>query len=371
MFNKIVFKSIACVVAVCYFMLINASGILAAELQTKVNPLLFAQTAAPGKAAQERSLNIGGPGGQEMPPVESLAPEDQQALQGVYAEKMQRLESEMNAAKGVRKNLLNIAIAAFAIGATLTFGVNTVNSAIDDIPMTNPESQPTTACVEDRYDACNQYIAYNQEKQDAQNALDGIKGIGAGIFIAGAASVIGYFLYTRNIRSKQQDIDVIRAESGKTVAPQGLTPEYLQKNESVAAVVAEMDVLKKQASAKRTMAELFSRLALGGVGSGLFLFGLSNVSHTLVGDIAIDERVPENVTAKNKALTKTKDMEKIGAVLLGAGVAAGVTSFLFGRLATGKERELNNLENSLLRIVDRLEFEPKADGFRLVYRSAF
>lgn len=352
-------KAIACIVISTYLCLICAQSTWAAQ-ETTTWPLL----------AQARGFTLDDPNAEQADGRGLLSAEDLKAREAVLTGKMQRLEEEMNAQKGMRKNLLNIAVGAFAIGATLAFGVNRVNAAIDDISVENPVEE-TTDSYEEQVDACETYVCYTGEKRDAQDSLDGIKGIGGGIFIVGIASVIGYAYYTYSIRGKQQTIEALRAESDTLFETKGLTPDYLRRNESVAAVIEEMDLLKKKAGSTRTTSELFLRLALGTFSSGLFLFGLSNVSHTLVDNISVDENNPDDVTAKQNALDETDSLKNAGIALIGVGVASGATAYVFNWMARRHDRQINDLEDSLWRVADRFDFQPKINGFRVLYSYAF
>lgn len=353
------YKAIACIVISTHLCLICAQSTWATQ-ETTIWPLL----------AQARGFTLEDPNAEQSDQQNLLSTEDLKAREAVLSGKMQRLEEEMNAQKGMRKNLLNIAVGAFAIGASLAFGVNRVNAAIDDISVENPIDQ-ITGCYEEQVSACETYVCYTGEKRDAQDSLDGIKGIGGGIFIVGIVSAIGYVVYTYNIRGKQHTIEALRTESDALFDTKGLTPDYLRRNESVAAVIEEMDLLKKKVGSIRTRSELFLRIALGTFSSGLFLFGLSNVSHTLVDNISIDEHNPDDVTAKQNALGETDSLKDAGIVLMGVGLASGVTAYVFDWMAKRHDRQINDLEDSLWRVADRLDFQPKANGFRVLYSYAF
>jgi hypothetical protein len=321
--------------------------------------------------AQERGLMIDDPGTSRAPQAQTpVSAEDRNAREAVLTGKMQRLDQEMNAQKGMRKNFLNIAVGAFAIGATLTFGVNQINAAIDKILVENPETNPE-GCFEERVSACETYVFYTEEKRDAQDGLDGIKGIGSGIFLVGIASVVGYVVTTYVIRGKQQRLEALRTASETLFDTGGLTPDYLRRNESVAAVIAEIDAVKKTAGSTRTTSELLMRVALGTFSSGLFLFGLSNVAHTLVGNISIDENNPADVSAKANALDETDALQDAGVVLMGIGAASGIAAYVFHRLTRGHELRINTLEDSLWRVAESLEFQPRVNGFRMMYSYAF
>ena len=73
----------------------------------------------------------------------------------------------------------------------------------------------------------------------------------------------------------------------------------------------------------------------------------------------------------NMAINKTKDIETTGLILLGAGGVCALSSFFFARRAAGKENAIDALENSLLRVAGRLDFQPKYNGFTLLYSYKF
>ncbi len=367
------FKVIACLVMFCHVFLLSAG---AAAAGTR-NRILLAQE-------HERGLNIGTPGGPEPEDkastpdsreIEADVPasgEEQDVLKQIYAEKIHNLQADINSAKGRRNNLLSVAVAAFSIGATVTYAVNTVNESIDAIDSENPEDDAEDPCLEERYDECCEYVGVNEEKEDAQDSLDGIKGIGGGIFLVGLASVAGYVLYTYDIRQTQQKIETLQTETRGALEPRkGLTPDYLRRNESVAAMLEEIDDLRQQAGSSRTKSTVLARIALGAVASGVFLVGVANVSNTVVGNITIDEDDPDEVADKQAALHETDDLETAGGVLLGVGLASGAASYLFERLAQNNEDQIDELENSLLGVVDRISIRPGFDGVTILYSQSF
>ncbi|GAK60198.1 hypothetical protein U27_00089 [Candidatus Vecturithrix granuli] len=355
MCNKTWSKWIACIVIVAFLSVSSASSVIAVERPIGTTPLLLAQASA------------------LFPSNQPSTSDEFRVRQQVYENKIQSLETDIQRARGMRKNLLTVAVASFTAGSAINFAVNSVNSAIDDIPTSNPEEQENvTGTVEERYDACESYVCITSEKNDALNALDGIQGIGGGIFIVGVVSMLGYWLYSRNINHKQAQIDTLRTELGSGLEPaRGITPAYLQQNESVAAVLEEIDLLKKEAGKTRTFGEWSSRLAIGGILSGLFLLGVSNASSDLVEDITVDQTDQEQVSAKRDALDKADNIETVGFVVLGAGIASGVTSYIFERLARNKENTVNDLENSLLRVAERIQIQPRTDGFLITYTYNF
>lgn len=367
MFKKTMIKYVASVVVICYYTMCSASHILAAPVQSPVNSTLLAQTS-------ERGLVLDGAETPKTPTVSegrSLSPEEQRALQEVYIRKIDRLESEIDKAKGVRKNLLTFSIAAFSIGAASTLAVDSINDAIKKIPTEDETWTDGSLPYEIKIDSCVRYLCYTREKQDALNSLGGIKGLGGGVFGVGLAGSLGYLLYTWNIRSKQNNIDTIRSEMATLYEINGLTPAYLQRNESVAAVLEEIETLKLQIGSNRTIGDIFSRVAIGGLACGAFLFGVAVAMEDIVQDIDVDQENPEQVTAKDRAIDDTKDLQKISYGLLGAGAASGLVSLFFEYRARKKENAIDELENSLLRVADRINFQPKANGFAIMYTQHF
>jgi hypothetical protein len=173
------------------------------------------------------------------------------------------------------------------------------------------------------------------------------------------------------IKGRQVKIDALQAKTSDGFEAKGLTPEYLQKNEAAAALLEEADTLRKKAGSARTIEEIFSRLAIGGLVGGAFLFGVSTVSRDIVEDINVDEDDPEDIQAKEDVLDETDKMKTVGLILLGTGAASGITSFLIGRWAKGKEAEAGELEDNLLGIAGRIEIQPRSNGFMVMYTHPF
>ncbi len=334
MFNKNVLKSIACVVIISYISMFSASSLSAAEWQLSINPQLFAQ-ASTNPATSSRTT-----------------PEEEKALRQIYSEKIQRFEAEMNSARGTRNTLLTVAVTSFFMGAGIIASSSIVNSAIEDnIPEETERQQ--------------------QDKDKALDVVDAVKIVGGGVLGVGAASLLGYFIYTGIIGGKQNKIDKLRTELDNRFQTKGLTPEYLQKNESVAAVIEEIEDAKKSAGSSRTLQGLFSRVAIGSLLSGGFLFILSTLGEKIVEEIEINENDPQEVTGRNEALDQVDNIETTGLILLGAGAASGIAAFLFGQRAKGKENKIDELENSLLRVAGRIDIQPKSNGFMVMYTHEF
>jgi hypothetical protein len=335
MFRKNVGKAIACVVIVSYISVFNVSTVFAAGLEVSVTPQLFAQ-------ASTKSAMTG-----------STTAEEERALRQIYAEKIQRLEAEMNNARGTRNTLLTTAIASFFIGAGIWTGSTTVSDAVKKIKTNTLQEE--------------------QDKDDALKAIDATKGIGGGLLGAGGLALLGYFIYTGIISGKQKKIDTLRSEldTRPWSEPKGLTPEYLQNNESVAAVIEEIDNAKKSAATARSFQGFFSRIGIASLLSGGFLFALSQAGRDIVEKININQNDPGEVSSRDDALNQTDNIKTTGIVLLGVGGTSVITSFIFGRRAKSKENTIDGLENSLLRVAERIDIYPKSDGFMVMYTHKF
>jgi MFS family permease len=312
MFNRNSLKSIACIVLIAYITVFSASSV-------------FAQT---------------------------TTPEEEKALRQIYNEKIQRLEAEMNSARGTRNTLLTVSVTSFFVGAGIMASTGIIDGAITDyIPEDTPQQK--------------------DDKDKALEVVDSVNGVGIGALGVGGAGLIGYLIYSGIISGKQKKVDTLRVELGSRFAAEGLTPEYLQRNESVAVVVEEIENAKKKAGSYKTLQGLFSRLSIGSLVSGGFLFTLSTFGEKAVEDIEIDETDLDEVEGRDRALDEIENIETTGIILLGTGVASGVASFFFGRMAKGKEKKIDELENSLLRVAERIDFQPKINGFMVMYTHEF
>ncbi len=332
MFSKHAIKYIACVVIVSYLLVCSGASVMAAQVEFTSNPLLFAQTvnpAAPGAATTA---------------------EEGKALREIYLDKIKRLEAEMNNTRGSRNTLVTTAVASFLIGAGVIAGAGTVRDAVKDIPADEDEQDDIDAALD---------------------ALDVMQGVGGGIVGLGGVCVLGYLIYTAVISSKQKKIDTLHSELDRRFETTGLTPEYLQKNESVAAVLDEIADTKKSAGSSRSIQGFFSRLATGTILSGGFLVGLSSLANEVVDEIDIDENDPDEVSGREDAIDQADSLQTTGLILLGTGVTCGVISFVFGRRAKNKEKNIDELENSLLRVANRIHIRPETDGVMIVYSHEF
>lgn len=334
MLNKRVIKYIACVVIVAYLSVCSGATVLAGQTHLTVNPQLFAQVANPASPRATTS-------------------EEGRALREIYLDKTQRLEAEMNSTRGSRNTLLTAAVASFLIGAGVIGGSRTVRGAVEDIPVDpdDPEEQ--------------------DDLNTALDALDAVGGVGGGIVGVGGVCMLGYLIYTAVINSKQKKIDTLRSELDMRFETRGLTPEYLRRNESVAAVLDEIADTKKSAGTSRSVQGFFSRLAIGSILAGGFLVGLSSLTNEVVDEITIDEDDPDEVAARDDAIDQADNLQTTGLILLGAGVTSGVISFFFGRRAKSREKKIDEMENSLLRVAERIHIQPTSDGVMVMYTHEF
>jgi hypothetical protein len=331
MFRKHAVKLVAYIVVVAYLSVFNAGTLLARDWKASPETLQFLAQAS--KQAE----------------TENMTPEQAQAMGQIYTEKIQRLESETNKAKGTRNTLLTVAVSSFAIGTGIMVGSTTIKNAVNDIPAKTDQDR--------------------KDREDSLKALDAIKGVGVGIIGAGGLSLVGYLIYTASIGSKQKRVDNLRAKLDTQYEAKGLTPEYLQKNESVAAVLQEIDTAKKSAESARTMQSFFSRFAIGSLLCGGFLYTLSAAGRDVVKKINVT--TDEQIDSQKSALDQTDKLKTTGFILLGVGAASGITSFLFGQRAKGKENKVDSLENSLLQIAQRIEIRPQRNGFMVMYTHEF
>jgi hypothetical protein len=332
--RKGVLQYVASVVIVAYLSFLGAGSVAASELPTSIDSwTLMAQV----------SINPA--------TADKVSAEEERALREIYDRKLQRLEAELNNARGSRDTLLTVAVTSAFLGAGISAGSTTVSNAVKDIEVKNEQER--------------------QDKEDALKAIDALQGVGGGILAAGAVSLVAYLIYAGVITNKQNVIDALRQDLDSRFQTRGLTPEYLQRNESVAAVLEEMDLAKKSAGASRSLGGIFSRLAIGSLLSGGLLYVVSTAGQDVIKEVNIDENDPDEVAGRDDALDQAQNIETTSIILLGAGTACGVASFLFGRRAARKERLMQDLENSLLRVADRIDFQPKMNGFALMYSYTF
>ncbi len=329
MYNKSILKCTACIVLVTYISVFNTSVVFAGQAQLTVKSQLFAQALAPNS-------------------VETA--EEGKALREIYLEKIRRIEAKMNNARGSRNTMVTTGVVSILIGTGLLTGSETVRNAVDEIPV-NDENE--------------------DDINSALDALDAVKSVGSGIAAVSAVSLVGYLLYTGIISSKQKKIDTLRSEMDIKFEMRGLTPEYLRRNESVAAVLEEISDTKKSVGRSRGLQGLFSRIGIGTLLSGGFLVGLSSVANEVVDEIDVNENDPAEVDGRENALDEADNLQTTGIVLLGVGAGAELFSLFFRMRAGKKEGQIDDLENSLLRVAERIDIQPRIDGVAILYTHEF
>lgn len=326
-------KLVASVVIGTYFSMIGVSPLAAAEVQRPLTPIFLAQ-ASPNASAFGR-----------------VSVEEERALRQIYDEKIQRLEGEMNNARGSRNTLLTVAVTTMFLGGGILASSGTVSDAVKEIEVSNEQEEA--------------------DKEDALNAIDALTGIGGGIVGVGGASLLGYLIYTGIMSSKQHKIDQLREELNTRFAVRGLTPEYLQKNESVAVVLEEIANAKKSAGTARSFQGFFLRIAIGALLSGGFLALIGSAGEDVIKEVNIDPEDPEEIASRDDALDQAENIKLSGLILVGGGATCGILGLLFGHRASGKEKRIDELENSLLRVASRLDWQPKPNGIALMYSYNF
>lgn len=333
-FTKRTLQHVASVVVVAYLSLLGAGSVAASEVSPQAHSWTLMAQASVNPATAGR-----------------VSAEEEQALRQIYGEKIQRLEGEMNNARGTRGTLLTVAVTTAFLGAGIITGSSTVTDAVEQIKVKNELEQ--------------------ENKDDALKAIDALGAIGGGIIGAGGVALAAYVVYSGIISSKQMKVEKLRAELDSRFSARGLTPEYLQNNESVAAVLEEIANVKKSTGTARTFQGFFSRIAIGSLLSGGFLYLVATAGQNVVDEIDIDETDDDEVQSREDARDETEKIETTGIILAGTGAACAIVSFVFGRRVKGKERTVDDLENSLLRVVDRIDFQPKGNGFAMLYSYSF
>ncbi|MCP4368949.1 MAG: hypothetical protein GY797_12670, partial [Deltaproteobacteria bacterium] len=310
-----------------------ASSIFAADSQLVINPHMFAQTSH----------------------SETVTPGEEKAFQQLYKLKISRLEREIAAAEVWRENILLSSFAA-SIGGTIFYflGASHVRDAVKRIPGDDPE--------------------FLEEKEDALNALKTfdlsktLSGIGA---VSGVVLLLAHLKSTRNINRKQKRLDTLRSELDAYFEMRGLTPKYLQKSKSVAAVEEEIDALKKSARKARTIQRTLSSFGVAALLLGLFAVLESNVTHDVVETIDIDENDVTQVAAKHEALDKADKIQTLSFVFLGTYAVSAIAWYALGQRAKETDKKIDKLEDSLLGIVERVDLQPRHDGFMIMYTHRF
>ncbi len=334
MFDQKILRHVASFVVVAYLSFLGAGSVAASEVSTQTHSWILMAQASVNPATAGR-----------------VSAEEERALRQIYGEKIQRLEGEMNNARGARNTLLTVAVTAAFLGAGILTGSSTVSNAVDQIEIKNEQEQ--------------------KNKDDALQAIDALKGVGGGIIGTGGVALVGYLIYSGIISSKQTKVDALQTELESRFSVRGLTPEYLQNNESVAAVLEEIANTKKSVGTARSFQGFFSRIAIGSLLSGGFLYTVALAGQNVIDEVNIDPDDADEVKSRDDARDEAEKIGTTGLILAGAGGACAIVSFLFGRRAAGKEQMIDDLENSLLRVAERIDFQPKANGFALMYSYNF
>ncbi|MCP4402751.1 MAG: hypothetical protein GY801_36295 [bacterium] len=336
MFDRRFLKNMACVILVAYVSVFNAECILAADLHLLPNHwLLLAQTGEQTESFIEGSAT-------------------KEAQQAVYFSKIQRLEADINRKRGTRNTLMTVAVSSGLIGAGVALGSSAIYSEVENI---NSDDLTTQNDID-----------------SALKALDMAQGVGWGIVALGGVSLVGYLLYSGSISGDQRDVDELYGKQVELNTRRGefseYLPEYLQENEIAKEIWDDIADTKKSAGRSRSFAGTFSRLSIGTILSGGFLFGLSSLTNEVVKEIEVDPGTDEE-DARNKALDAADNLEVVGLALLGTGAVCGIGSYYFGRQAKKKDKEIDGLEEQILQVADRLDIQPKRDGFMLSYSYSF
>ena len=336
MFERRFLKYMSCVVFVAYMSVFNAECILAADLNL----------------LPDRWLSIAQADGETESFIESAASKD--AQQAVYSSKIQRLEAEINRKRGTRNTLMTVAISSGLIGAGVALGSSAISSEVENIDSNDPQTQ--------------------SDIDSALQALDLAKGVGWGIVGLGGVSLVAYALYSGSISGDQRKVDDLYSKQIELNTRRGefseYLPDYLQENEIAKEIWNDIADTKKSAGRSRSFAGTFSRLSIGTILSGGFLFGLSSLTNEVVKEIEVDPGTDEE-DARNKALDAADNLEIVGLALLGTGAVCGISSYYFGRQAKKKDKEIDGLEEQILQVADRLNIQPKRDGFMLSYSYSF
>lgn len=340
-FDRKAVRQIAGIVVAAYLSFLGAGSAAASEVPTPESPssvshswTLMAQTAVNPAAGGAR-----------------VSADEERALRQIYDEKIQRLEARINGARGTRNTLLTVAVTSGFLGGGIIVGSATVQDAVDQIKIKNPQEQ--------------------ENKENALKAIDALGDIGGGIIGVGGLALAAYVVYSGFISRDQMQVDALREELDSRFSVRGLTPEYLQNNESVAAVLDEIADAKRSAGAARSFQGLFSRVAMGSLLSGGFLYTVASAGQGVIDEIDINENDQDEVDSREEARDEAKNIETTGLILAGAGGACAVVSYFFGRRAKKKEGSIDDLENSLLRVAERIDFQPKLNGFAMMYSASF
>lgn len=292
--------------------------------------------------------------------AQSSAEKEREAQQNIYFSKIQRKEANINRKRGSRNTLMTVAVTTGLVGAGVALGTSAIYDDVENIS-SEPDDQ-------DEIDA-------------ALDALDVAQSVGWGIVGLGAVSLLGYTLYSASISSEQHEIDKLyeqmNAQFGtERSASADYLPPHLQENEAAQQIWSDISEAKKSAGSSRSFASALSRLGIGCILSGGFLFGLSSLTNEVVDQIKIDElddngNPTNEAQARDDALDSTDSLETVGLVLLGTGVVSETTAYFLGRRAKNKEKQIDTLEEQLMQVVERLDIQPMRNGVMLSYSFQF
>ncbi len=333
MFTQRFLKYVACTIVVGYVSLLNAECLLAADLNFYMpkHPLLLAQA----------TNDSGG----FVPTTEA----EKDAQQAVYLSKIQRLESQIQRKRGAQNTLVTVTVSTALIGTGIALGSSMVYDEVDKIE-TDDESEG--------------------DINTALDALDLTQSVGWGIVGVGGVSLLGYMLYSASIAGQQREVDALYDAQAELSSRRGefseFLPDYLQENEAANQLWDDIAATKKSAGASRSWSSFFNRLAVGTILSGGFLAGLSSLTNNVVDQIDTAEE-----EAKQDALDAADELQTVGLTLLGTGLASGLTGYFFNRSAKRKDRQIEELENQILLIADRINIQPKRNGFMVSYTYQF
>ena len=339
MLNRRVLKSVACVVFVAYMSVFNAEYILAANLSLLPRHWLLMAQADEGDEGTESVM-------------ESTA--SKEAQQAVYASKIQRLEADINRKRGTRNTLMTVAVSSGLVGVGVALGSSAIYDEVKNIETDDSGTQ--------------------SDIDSALKALDLAQGVGWGIVGLGGVSLLGYALYSASISSDQRKVDERYSQQIELNTRRGefseYLPDYLQENEIAKKIWNDIAETKKSAGRSRSWAGTFSRLSIGTILSGGFLFGMSSLTNEVVDQIEVDPGSDEE-KARDKAVDAADNLQTVGIALLGTGAVCGVSSYFFGRQAKKKDKKIDGLEEQILQVADRFDIQPKRDGFMLSYSYSF
>ncbi len=292
--------------------------------------------------------------------AQSSSDKEREAQKNIYFSKIQRKEASVNRKRGARNTLMTVAVASGLIGAGVVFGTSAIYDEVEGI-----SSEPD-----------------DQEEIDAAlKALDVAGGVGWGIVGLGGVGLLGYTLYSASISSEQREIDKLYATMNEQFGTERQTsseylPPHLQENETAKQIWSDISQAKKSVGTSRSLASAFSRLGIGSILSGGFLFGLSSLTNEVVKQVNIEEfddkgNPTKEAQSRDDALDASENLQTVGIILLGTGVASETASYFLGRRAQKKEKEIDTLEEQLLQVVERIDIHPIRNGVMVSYSFKF